>query len=136
PDIPQAMVDIVERCLSKDPAGRYANAAELALALEPLAPPESRMTVEGGPMVSSPLLASAETPPARPALTPAAWGSGKGGTLVSPEPKRNGGMWIGAGTAVAAVIGGAVFLLRGHDAAPPAAVAPPAVTTVAVPIPP
>ena len=46
PDIPPAMVEIIERCLQKDPAQRYANAAELASALEPLAPPDSRLTVE------------------------------------------------------------------------------------------
>jgi serine/threonine-protein kinase len=131
-DVPQAMIDIVERCLRKDPAERFANAAELAVALEPLAPPESRITVERarmamgstgrGPRVTSPL-ASAETAP-RPALTPAAWGSGKGAAPVA-EAKRNGGIWIGGGIAVAAMIGGAVFLLRTHDAAPvPAAAAP------------
>ena len=113
------MIDIVERCLQKEPGERFANAAELALALEPLAPPESRVTVERarmamgstgrGPMVSSPALdiAAAETPPARPAPTPAAWGSGKQGTLVSGAQKSSGGMWIGAGIAVAAIVGGA-----------------------------
>jgi len=80
-DIPQAMVDIVERCLKRDPKDRYANAAELALALEPLAPAESRITVERarvamgttgrGPMASSPLIASAETP----ALVPLSLGA-------------------------------------------------------------
>jgi len=143
PDAPQAMIDVVERCLRKDPAERFANAAELAMALEPLAPPESRVTVERarmamgstgrGPMVSSPSIASAETP-ARPALTPAAWGSGKGGTLVAAQPRRSGGIWIGGGIAVAAVIGGAVFVLRSHDAAPaPAAAPPPPTATASIP---
>jgi serine/threonine-protein kinase len=146
PDVPPAMVEIVERCLRKEPGERYANAAELALALEPFAPPESRVTVERarmamgstgrGPMVSSPALniAAAETPPARPALTPAAWGSGKQGTLVSGTKQSNGGIWIGAGIAVAAIIGGAVFLLRNHDAPPTAAAPPPAVTVAAPPV--
>jgi cytochrome c peroxidase len=94
PDIPQAMIDVVERCLKKDPAERYANAAELALALEPLAPPESRITVERarvamtntgrGPMASSPLLAGGKTP-ASTAATPAAWGSGRGQTPVGAK---------------------------------------------------
>jgi serine/threonine-protein kinase len=144
PDVPQAMIDVVERCLQKDPAARFANAAELALALEPFAPAESRITVERarmamgstgrGPLVSSPSLASAETP-ARPALTPAAWGSGRGQATVT-EPKRSGGMWIGGGIAVAAMIGGAVFLLRSHDTPPlqvPAA--PPPQTAAATPPP-
>jgi serine/threonine-protein kinase len=147
PDIPQAMVDVVERCLRKDPAERYANAAELAMALEPLAPPESRVTVERarmamgstsrGPMVSSPLIVSAETPAARPALTPAAWGSGKGETLLAAQPQRSGGMWIGGGIAVAAVVAGAVFLLRGHDTPPAPAVTalPPQTAPVVLPPP-
>ncbi len=144
PDVPQAMIDIIDRCLQRDPAARYANAAELALALEPLAPPESRVTVERarmamgntgrGRMTSSPQLAVAETPPARPALTPAAWGSGKG-TLVSPEPRRGNGAWIGGGIAVAAVVAGAVFLLRSHDAPPaPAAPSPTAAAILAPPV--
>jgi hypothetical protein len=85
-------------------------------------------------MVSSPLLASAETP-ARPALTPAAWGSGKGGTLVAAQPPRGGGIWIGGGIAVAALIGGAIFLLRGNDTpAVPAVTAPPAAVVIPAPV--
>ncbi|MDP9152426.1 MAG: serine/threonine protein kinase, partial [Myxococcota bacterium] len=45
PDVPQRFVDVVERCLAKDPAERYANAAELAGALEVFALPGSRATV-------------------------------------------------------------------------------------------
>jgi cytochrome c peroxidase len=93
-DIPQAMIDVVERCLKKEPSERYANAAELGLALEPLAPAESRITVERarvamastgrGPMTSSPLLMSGQTP-SRAAATPAAWGSGKGQTPMGSK---------------------------------------------------
>jgi serine/threonine-protein kinase len=147
PDVPPAMVEIVERCLQKDPAGRYANAAELATALEQFAPPESRVTVERarramgntgrGRLPSQPLLASAETP-SRAAPTPAAWGSGKGEAPAAAAPKRSGGIWIGAGIAVAAVVAGAVFLLKGHDPAPAAAAAtsPPPQTAAAAPLPP
>jgi cytochrome c peroxidase len=87
PDVPQEMVDVVERCLKKDPADRFANAGELALALEPLAPAESRITVERarmtlrttgrGPMPSSPLVAAGETPALAP-LSLAGSGSGSG----------------------------------------------------------
>jgi serine/threonine-protein kinase len=38
PGLPPELLAIVDRCLQKDPAHRYANAAELAEALEPLAP--------------------------------------------------------------------------------------------------
>jgi eukaryotic-like serine/threonine-protein kinase len=36
PDLPREMLAIVERCLSPDPAGRHASAAELGAALRPL----------------------------------------------------------------------------------------------------
>ena len=145
PDVPQAMLDVVKRCLSKDPADRFANAAELAVALEPLAPPELRSTVERARlamgsknrprMVSVPEIAVAETP-ARPALTPAAWGSGRGDSPVT-QARRSGGMWIGAGIAAAAVVAGAVLLVRGRDVPTPVPVisarvqaAPPPVRTL------
>ena len=35
PDMPQSLQAVLTRCMSKDPAGRYANIAELALALQP-----------------------------------------------------------------------------------------------------
>jgi len=38
PDAPPGLVAVVERCLNKDRGGRYANAAELSLALEPFGP--------------------------------------------------------------------------------------------------
>jgi serine/threonine-protein kinase len=43
PDVSRQMVDVVERCLRKEPAERFANAAELASALEGLVPPASRV---------------------------------------------------------------------------------------------
>jgi len=46
PDVPEAMVQLVERCLEKDVDKRFSNAAELASALEPLVPPGSRIVVE------------------------------------------------------------------------------------------
>jgi hypothetical protein len=153
PDVPQAMVDIVTRCLTKDPTQRFANAAELALALAPLVPPESRILFERahltnsrGKMVSVPVIATGE-PFAQTAPTPAAWDSGKR-SGAGLEAKGGGAMWIGGGIAVAAVVAGAVFLLRGRDPAPaplvtssPAQAAavlpPPAGTTTAggVPVP-
>ncbi len=46
PDVPQAMVAVVERCLAKDLTKRYAQAAELASALEPFVQPASRVLAE------------------------------------------------------------------------------------------
>ena len=46
PEIPPALESVITRCLDKDPARRYANAAELALALAPFAPAEASGAVE------------------------------------------------------------------------------------------
>ncbi len=46
PDAPPALVAVIERCVEKDPAKRFANAAELATALQDFAPPESRILAE------------------------------------------------------------------------------------------
>jgi serine/threonine-protein kinase len=42
PDVPEALAQIVARCLEKDPAARYANVQQLAAALEPFGSSESR----------------------------------------------------------------------------------------------
>jgi serine/threonine-protein kinase len=134
PDAPREMLDIVERCLQRDPAMRFANAAELASALEPFVPPGSRIIAErarlaiGGTartqVMSSPLVASA---PARTGPTPAAWGAATG-----PEGKKRGpGMWIGGAVAAAAAITGAIIFLRPHAETSAASPAPPPPVTQA-----
>jgi serine/threonine-protein kinase len=60
PDIPSAFVRIVERCLAKDPAGRFANVNELVAALSPgtrIAAPHA-MAITGGATPVSPLALS------------------------------------------------------------------------------
>jgi hypothetical protein len=42
PDVPRELIRVIERCLEKAPADRMASVAELALALQPFAPPDSR----------------------------------------------------------------------------------------------
>jgi serine/threonine protein kinase len=131
PDVPRPMMEIIERCLQKDPAQRYENAAELAAALEPLAPPASRVIVERARMavgstrvmtqdkstLRSPQSAAvAQTPPP---LTPAAWGSGR---AESPAPaqakKRSPAPWIGVGAAAAAGVAAVVIYAMHHSDAP------------------
>jgi cytochrome c peroxidase len=91
PDVPDLMVEIVERCLKKDPTERFPNAGELGVALEPLAPPGSRITIERkrvkttlrSPGSTTGDRARGDTPSraGKPSgATPAAWGSGKGQT--------------------------------------------------------
>jgi len=46
PDIPDGLEQIIEKCLSKDPDGRYQSAADLAEALLPFAPKRARTVVE------------------------------------------------------------------------------------------
>jgi len=45
-DVPEGLVAVVHRCLEKDPARRYQNVGELALALLPFAPKRARLNVE------------------------------------------------------------------------------------------
>jgi serine/threonine-protein kinase len=45
-DLPPGLVAVLDRCLAKEPAGRFENAAELAVALEPFAPARAKATIE------------------------------------------------------------------------------------------
>ena len=133
PDVPPGVVAVIARCLQRDPDQRYANAAELATALETFAPPASRIIAErarlavamsGNRLVSSPSI-SIESQPgtdvlARTAATPAAWDSTKESSPIAPATKKPNrtGLFIGIGAGVVAIGVGAV-LLRGHGQGPP-----------------
>jgi len=160
-DIPKAMVDVIERCLQKEPAKRYANAAELASALESMAPAASRHVAErarlamgsipditsGGQAAPSSVTvvpSSAISGPhplpdalAHTALTPATWDSTQGttggaGAAATKKPGR--GLWIGIGAAavVAAAIG--FFALRGHPTTADSPTPPVSAAAVAPPV--
>lgn len=45
-DIPPSLQDVVAKCLGKTPMQRFANVAELAMALSPFAPPQAQRSVE------------------------------------------------------------------------------------------
>ena len=47
PELPEALEAVILRCLAKAPEHRFESVAELALALAPLAPPETRVLVDG-----------------------------------------------------------------------------------------
>jgi serine/threonine-protein kinase len=47
PEVPAALADVVARCLQKSAANRFANVAELAVALLPFAPPRALAIAEG-----------------------------------------------------------------------------------------
>ena len=145
PDVPAALVVVVERCLEKPAEKRFANAAELASALEPFVCPASRVIAErarlammgrtrveaGAPKPTGTLIAPSRTGP-----TPSAWGSGRGlAAADAPAKPARLAVWIGA-VAIAAVVGGIVALaLRGPSggavraATPPPSAEPPPVAS-------
>jgi eukaryotic-like serine/threonine-protein kinase len=126
PDVPPAAVALIERCLEKNPEHRFANAAELASALEPLLPVGSRAMAKrarmstGGPPTAAhagnsdkprPTIASS----GRAAPTPSAWGSRKGALASSRATRATA---LGLGALVAAVAGAGVLVLVLHARAP------------------
>ncbi len=158
-DIPKTMVDVIMRCLEKEPAKRYSNAAELASALEPLAPPASRHVAERARLamgsipdigsagqtqqssvtvVPSSAISGPHPVPdalAHTAMTPATWDSTHGGS-GGGKKKAGKGLWIAVAAAVV-VLGAVGFLaMRGgstNAAATPSptipATLPPAIGT-------
>jgi serine/threonine-protein kinase len=103
PETPASLVRVVERCLSKDSTARFANAAELASALEPLVPTASRVWAERARLAMSsvsdrrpPNSAAAESAPTLlggdgssvRTGTLSAWGSGGGAGAASPRRTR------------------------------------------------
>jgi serine/threonine-protein kinase len=147
PDVPSGIVGVIERCLEKDPAKRFANAAELASALEPFVQPASRVLAERARLamavgssafsVSRPIARAPSSPTldassGSTAGTSAPWGTDR---VVTPalQPAPRGGSWrIAAGVAAAAVAGVVSFLLIARSpasAGPPRAEAPAAVDT-------
>jgi serine/threonine-protein kinase len=139
PDVPDAMVRIVERCLEKEAERRFANAAELAIALEPLVPPGSRMVVERARLamanprrlttpvetrtLEGSLTAETDKAPTRAGPTPAAWGA-KGGARTMT--KRGLALWTSAAVLVVGGAVGAAVLSRGDRSAQPPPGATPA----------
>lgn len=125
-DVPRPLAEIIERCLQKDPALRFANAAELAEALEPMAPPASHVIVERArlamlttkPAQSKATLRSPEAF-AQTAPTPAAWGSGRGESPTVPKVnKRSPALWVGVGAGAAALLAAVILYATHHSEAP------------------
>jgi urea transport system substrate-binding protein len=104
-EVPQPVVDVVERMLAKKPDDRFATPGEVAAALEPHA-----AVIPGH---DSSLIRSL---PSRTAI-PSAAGSGDGG---EPKKGRNRRLVIGAGLAAALVLAGAAFFFRGFRSSPKA----------------
>jgi serine/threonine-protein kinase len=77
PDVPPGLEAVVDRCLAKNPAARFANVGELAVALAPWGPPRSDIWVE---RITQVLAAARSSPGANPAVVAAR----SGGFAVSP----------------------------------------------------
>jgi serine/threonine protein kinase len=110
PDTPPALVQVIERCLQKDPAARFQSVADLATALEPLGSPDARGYAEraraiaaGTPPRSVP---SSAVPSSRVAVTggtSVSWGE----TQLAPSGRvmRRTGIWAFVAIAGLAVLG-------------------------------
>jgi serine/threonine-protein kinase len=128
PMIPPSLVEVVERCLQKDRNKRFANAAELSMALAPYSAGFVNLFSMPAPMSAA--IGSAGSPFARPegvppsggppriASIPAAWGTERRESQQAPPKRGHGVVW--AGLAVFVGIGGAALLALRHPEPSPA----------------
>jgi serine/threonine protein kinase len=105
PSLPSTIVSAVERCLRKEPAHRYQSVAELAAALEPIASPRARQSIERIARVLNfvPAPASHASPSVLPMNQVADAASGYSGTnapWADTKPpvvkRRSPVLWLGA----------------------------------------
>jgi serine/threonine-protein kinase len=156
PEVPESLERIVQRCLTRDRGARPQSVADLAMALAPFAPPESRISIDRivrvlrgrpDPSVPSAVLAGslppleASPPAAQPASSaamggqedsrfvqaPTAMDASLGGQARTPAPRSTAAV-VGAGVAVAVVLGlvASVYLFGRAPAADSPALADPA----------
>jgi eukaryotic-like serine/threonine-protein kinase len=140
PDVPSGICAVIERCLEKDARKRFANAAELATALEPHVQPGSRvladrarlaMGVGSGvgptpPIVvaapSSPTVSSGSSGSGSTPGTSVPWGAERVITpAVAPAPRQRPGssrLAVGVGVVMLASGAGYLFLARGSGSVP------------------
>ncbi len=112
PDVPPGLVQIISKCLEKDPTKRFQSTGALAIALAKFAPPHARALAERVKRVED----ASRSPMSAVPLTAPSKGSGTGGTSVSwsetelatstPE-KKGGGR---AGWIVGAAVGGLLLI--------------------------
>ena len=139
PDVPPGLVEVLDRCLRKDPEERFQNAAELAAALLPFAPARALAVAErssstlGAAAPHSVGLAAAASP-SEPSLRLSAGDlrvpSSSPAVVMSVKPSRRSSLRAVAAvvlTAAAATVGGVSYRPRGpaiRGPASPASAAP------------
>jgi len=142
PDVPRALGVVIARCLEKDPSARFPSVAELAAALEPFAPADTRdlarriaRIASGSKLPPTPLGASSGTRIAVAGGTSVNW-SGKTELVQSSGKPVAIVATILTVLAVGVAVVVAVSMRKAHPASPPppatvaaTAEAPPAVTT-------
>jgi serine/threonine-protein kinase len=141
-DVPREFAEVIERCLEKEARLRFANAAELATALEPFVPPASRVLAEharlaiqsaptSGPRSSNnsfvdiPALASSTGGTPRAASLPAAWGGATDPPFSPPTGVGRRVAWWSIGAVALLTAGGLLVARVGrHGPAAPVTVTP------------
>jgi eukaryotic-like serine/threonine-protein kinase len=124
PDVPAGLEQVILKCLEKDRNNRYANVAELAIALADFGPSRSRASVVKISRViqnaglsasgSAPLFSLAPSKPPPGGLTMASWGQTNRGSRGI-----RGKAWLLGGGALAIVaIGAGTAMLVGRASAP------------------
>lgn len=118
PDAPEGLQVVIDRCLAKEPAQRYPNVAELALALISFGTKRGRLAAEGAARVlqtAGMSMSAVALPPPSGAAPAEPQGQGSTGTVspwsqTRPETRRRTGLMIGA-TAVVVFIGAVVAVV-------------------------
>ena len=116
PDAPDGLQAVINRCLEKEPTKRYANVAELAIALMPFGTKRGRLSAEAAARVlqtAGMSMSALALPPSSTSVAPApisaqvTTGTAAPWSRTRPETKRRPGLMIGA-TAVVLFIGAAI----------------------------
>jgi serine/threonine-protein kinase len=111
PEVPEGLAQVIERCIAREPEGRYATVAELVQALAPYARDDTRTAVatilrQHAPDLALPPPASGQR--VRPGLARGAGGGARVRGSATPEEverrRRSRAPWILAGAAVVATI--------------------------------